>query len=94
VKESACNVEYLGSIPGSGRSLGKENGNPLQYSCLENSMEEEPGGPQSIGLQRVRYDCATNNATEPRVQFVLATLCVDKYGTDEDGEMSCASHSN
>ena len=33
-----------GSIPGSGRSPGGENGNPLQYSCLENSWAEEPGG--------------------------------------------------
>ena len=35
-KESACNVGDLGSIPGSGWSPGKGNGNPLQYSCLEN----------------------------------------------------------
>ena len=33
-----------GSIPGSGRSPGGGNGNLLQYSCLENPMEEEPGG--------------------------------------------------
>ena len=38
-KESACNVGDLGSIPGSGRSPGEGNGNPLQYSCLENPME-------------------------------------------------------
>ena len=38
-KESSCNVEDLGSIPGSGRSPGEGNGNPLQYSCLENSMD-------------------------------------------------------
>ena len=38
-KASACNVEDLGSIPGSGRSPGEGNGNPLQYSCLENSMD-------------------------------------------------------
>ena len=37
-KESACNVGDLGSIPGSERSPGGGNGNPLQYSCLENSM--------------------------------------------------------
>ena len=37
-KESACNTGDLGSIPGSGRSPGEENANPLQYSCLENSM--------------------------------------------------------
>ena len=39
VKASACNVGDLGSIPGSGRSPGEENGNPLQYSYLENPME-------------------------------------------------------
>ena len=36
---SACNEEDLGSIPGSGRSPGEGDGNPLQYSCLENPME-------------------------------------------------------
>ena len=40
-KESACNAGELGSIPGSGRSLGERNGNPLQYSFLENSMDRE-----------------------------------------------------
>ena len=38
-KASTCNVGDLGSIPGSGRSPGEGNGNPLQYSCLENSMD-------------------------------------------------------
>ena len=38
-KESACNAGDLGSIPGWGRSPGEGNGNPLQYSCLENSMD-------------------------------------------------------
>ena len=38
-KESVCNAGNLGSIPGSGRSPGEGNGNPLQYSCLENPME-------------------------------------------------------
>ena len=37
-KESACCVGDLGLIPGSGRSPGEGNGNPLQYSCLENPM--------------------------------------------------------
>ena len=40
-KESACNAGNLGSIPGSGRSPGKGNGNQLQYSCLENSIDRE-----------------------------------------------------
>jgi len=38
-KESACNVEDLSSIPGLGRSPGEGNGNPLQYSYLENPMD-------------------------------------------------------
>ena len=38
-KESAGNAVNLGSIPGSGRSHGGGNGNPLQFSCLENSMD-------------------------------------------------------
>jgi len=42
-RESACNTGDLGSIPGLERSLGKGNGNSLQYSCLEN-FTEEPGG--------------------------------------------------
>ena len=39
VKVSACNVGDLGSIPGSGRAPGEGNGNPLQYSCLDNPMD-------------------------------------------------------
>ena len=38
-KVSPCNVGDQGSIPGSGRFPGEGNGNPLQYSCLENSMD-------------------------------------------------------
>ena len=38
-KESACNAGDLGWTPGSGRSPGEGNGNPFQYSCLENSMD-------------------------------------------------------
>ena len=38
-KESACNVGDLGLIPGSGKSCGEGNDYPLQYSCLENSMD-------------------------------------------------------
>ena len=40
-KESACNVEDVGLIPGSGRVPGEGNDNPLQYSCLENSTDRE-----------------------------------------------------
>ena len=41
-KESTCNAEDLGSIPGGGRSPGEGNSNPLQYSCLGNPKESGP----------------------------------------------------
>ena len=50
-KESACSVGDLGSIPGSGRSLGEGNGNPLQYSCLENPMDGGSWQATVQGLQ-------------------------------------------
>ena len=62
VKNSSANAGDAGdtgSIPASGRSRGGGNDNPLQYSCLENSTDEEPGGIQSMGSQRVRYDLDT-----------------------------------
>ena len=40
-KEFACNAGDTGSIPGSGRSPGGRNGNPLQHSCLENPLDRE-----------------------------------------------------
>ena len=50
-KKSACNPGDPGSIPGSGRSPGEGNGNPLQYSCLDNPMTEEPSRLQCTGSQ-------------------------------------------
>ena len=40
-KQSVCDAGDQGSIPGPGSSSGEGNGNPLQYSCLENSMDRE-----------------------------------------------------
>ena len=60
-KESTCQCRIdKRSIPGSGRSTGEGNGNPLQYSCLENPMDKGAWWAQSIGLQRVGLDWATN----------------------------------
>ena len=39
-KESACNAEDLGSVPGLGTFPRGQHGNPLQYSCLENAMDK------------------------------------------------------
>ena len=51
-KVSAYSAGDLGSIPELGRSPGEGNGNPLQYSILKIPWTEEPGRPQSMGLQR------------------------------------------
>ena len=48
-KESARNAGDLGSIPGLGRSPGEGNGNPLQYSGLENSMDSIVHGSRRVG---------------------------------------------
>ena len=54
VKASACNVGDLGSIPGSGRSPGEGNGNPLQYSCLENPIDGEAWWATVHGVAKSR----------------------------------------
>ena len=59
-KKSACNVGDPGSIPGSGRSPGEGNGNPLQYSSLKNYIDRGAWWATIQGSQRVRYDWATN----------------------------------
>ena len=48
-KESACKAGNLGLIPGSGRSPGEGNGNPLQYSCLGNPMDKFLAGYSAWG---------------------------------------------
>ena len=55
-KESACNAGDLGSIPELGRFPGEENGNPLQYSCLENAMDRGDKRATEMGLQKVGHD--------------------------------------
>ena len=58
-KDSAHNVGNPGLIPGLGRSPGGGHGDPVQYSCLENSIDRG-ACLYSMGLQGVRHDWVTN----------------------------------
>ena len=58
---NACNARDPGLIHGLVRSPGEGHGNPLQYSCWRIPWTEESGGPQSVGLQRVRHDGVTKH---------------------------------
>ena len=63
VKNPPANTGDMGLIPGSGRFTGEGNGNLFRYSCLDRGMNslpwtEEPGGLQSMGLQRVAHNLA------------------------------------
>ena len=59
VKLPACYAGDPGSIPGSGRSPGEGNGNPLQYSCLRNPTDRKGGRLQAMGWQTVGHNLET-----------------------------------
>ena len=64
-KESACNAGDPGSIPGSGKFPGEGNGNPLQYSCLENPMDRGAWWATVHGIARVGHDLVTKTPKPP-----------------------------
>ena len=72
-KESACNEGDLASIPGSGRSPGEGNGNPLQFSCLENPMDRGAWRATVHGVTRVRHNLVTK--PPPRHSASVSFLC-------------------
>ena len=61
-KESVCNVGDSDLIPGSGRSPRKGHGNPLQYFCLDNSIDRVTWQATVCGLQTVRHNWATKKS--------------------------------
>ena len=61
-KEPACNAGDLGSLPGTGRSPGEGNSNPLQYSCLENPMDRGAWCTIVHGVTRVGHEWSTEQA--------------------------------
>jgi len=79
-KDSACDAGDLGSILRSGRSPGEGNGNPLQYSCLENPMDRGAWQATVHGITRVGH----NLTTKPSIT-ILGT------GQDYSGKTICGS---
>ena len=73
-KDSACNAGGPGSIPGLGRSSGEGNGYPLPYSCLENSLTEEPGGLHRCHKESDMIEQLTHTMTNSNVfknEFII-----------------------
>ena len=68
-KESACQCRRQGSIPVWGRSPGEGNGNPLQYSCLENPMNREAWWATVHGVARVEHNLATKPLPHPLYKY-------------------------
>ena len=77
VENLPVNAGDVGSIPGSGGSLGEGNGHPLQYSCLGNPWTEGPGGLQSVGSQRIGPGLATKQHHQTHL-MVRSLLCLLK----------------
>ena len=80
VKASACNAGGLGSIPGSGRSPGEANGNPLQHSCLENPMDGRAWWATVHGVtkSRTRMSDFTFPHNWPSTQFQVFLILLLK----------------
>ena len=70
-KESTYNAGDPGSIPGSGRCPGEGNGNPLQYSCLENSMDRGAWWATVHGVVRVGHYLVTKPPQERSLHWVM-----------------------
>ena len=74
-KESACNAGDLSSVPEWGRSSGEGNGNPLQYSLLENPMDRGSWQATIHGITRVRHDLVTKPPPPCSIYPILWNVC-------------------
>ena len=88
-KASACNARDLGSIPGSGRSPGEGNGNPLQHSCLEKSHGWRSligysswGRKESDTTERLHFQNANG---ETQLQTTAGTQCPGRFLASASG---------
>ena len=72
-RDNTGDTRDVGSIPGLGRSPGVESGNPLQYSCLENSMDRKASWATVHGVTKAEH----NRATEHTYQVSVITVYVN-----------------
>ena len=78
--KNLCNVGDLDSTPGSGRSPGEGNGNPLQYSCLENPLARGTWWAPVHGVARVIHDThQTNHDTIVLSNSYIITIVKDVH---------------
>ena len=68
-------IRHLGLIPGSGRSLGGGNGNPLQYSCLEDSMDRGAWRATVQGVTKSRTQMSTQEHHMPWWMLAELNIC-------------------
>ena len=87
-KESTCNAGDVGSTPGSGRCLGRGNGDPLQYSCLENPIDRgswggySPWGRKESNMTE-RLSTHSHTHSLSLLQPALKTICSLSYQVPE-----------
>ena len=107
---SACNPGDLGSIPGSGRSPGEGNGNPLQCSCLENPRDRRAGwaAVYRVAQNRTRLKRLSSSSSNLITRFLVASLVaqmvkhlptmretwVQSLGREDPLEKEMATHSS
>ena len=100
-KESACNAGDLGSIPGAGRSPGERNGNPLQYSCLENSMDREAwwATVHGVAKSQTRLKQLSSNTSSLHLclmnnyAYLILNVYTDGEGNGNPLQYSCLENS-
>ena len=87
VKNLPANAGDMGSVPGSGRSPGEGNGNPLQYSRLENPMDRGAWQATVCGIAELDMTLQPNNDNVP-------STCIQamSFSTEATGDMWLLSH--
>ena len=83
----ACNARDPGSIPGSGKSSGEGNGNPLQYSCLENPIDKGVWQVTVHGVTRVGHDLASKLPPSP-----ISSVAIDSWKFHEVSNQVLSVH--